>query len=117
MHKAQTFPWESLQMTTRTKVRETRGSCLDMQQTKQKTSCPCQFYLHTSSQNVLQRQERKKNCHGQDQDRKSTRVNSSHHSISYAVFCLKKKKNAPKFLLKTPITHAQYTNTNQKDPT
>src|SRR5207245_6743411 len=26
-----------------------------------------------------------------DQDRKSTRLNSSHGSISYAVFCLKKK--------------------------
>src|SRR5690242_20837810 len=29
----------------------------------------------------------------QRQDRKSTRLNSSHMSISYAVFCLKKKKN------------------------
>src|SRR5688572_32390391 len=28
----------------------------------------------------------------QDQDRKSTRLNSSHSQISYAVFCLKKKK-------------------------
>src|SRR2546427_7592986 len=28
-----------------------------------------------------------------DQDRKSTRLNSSHSQISYAVFCLKKKKN------------------------
>src|SRR5690348_10280008 len=28
-----------------------------------------------------------------DIDRKSTRLNSSHPSISYAVFCLKKKKN------------------------
>src|SRR5258708_23754880 len=28
-------------------------------------------------------------------DRKSTRLNSSHQIISYAVFCLKKKKNAP----------------------
>src|SRR5689334_23555994 len=28
----------------------------------------------------------------QVQDRKSTRLNSSHSSISYAVFCLKKKK-------------------------
>src|SRR5438309_4852084 len=28
----------------------------------------------------------------QDRDRKSTRLNSSHSSISYAVFCLKKKK-------------------------
>src|SRR5437879_10255731 len=27
------------------------------------------------------------------QDRKSTRLNSSHRCISYAVFCLKKKKN------------------------
>src|SRR3712207_8125691 len=28
-----------------------------------------------------------------DQDRKSTRLNSSHANISYAVFCLKKKHN------------------------
>src|SRR3712207_8661018 len=28
-----------------------------------------------------------------DRDRKSTRLNSSHANISYAVFCLKKKKN------------------------
>src|SRR3712207_8033745 len=28
----------------------------------------------------------------QDEDRKSTRLNSSHANISYAVFCLKKKK-------------------------
>src|SRR2546428_2007512 len=27
-------------------------------------------------------------------DRKSTRLNSSHDQISYAVFCLKKKKNS-----------------------
>src|SRR5690348_17474292 len=30
--------------------------------------------------------------HGSGVDRKSTRLNSSHPSISYAVFCLKKKK-------------------------
>src|SRR2546421_6857444 len=30
------------------------------------------------------------------QDRKSTRLNSSHDQISYAVFCLKKKKNHDK---------------------
>src|SRR5437764_8699619 len=29
-------------------------------------------------------------------DRKSTRLNSSHRCISYAVFCLKKKKEATK---------------------
>src|SRR2546427_6570051 len=29
-----------------------------------------------------------------DRDRKSTRLNSSHSQISYAVFCLKKKKDS-----------------------
>src|SRR3712207_7927622 len=32
-------------------------------------------------------------------DRKSTRLNSSHANISYAVFCLKKKKNS------SPLEH------------
>src|SRR5260364_103799 len=32
--------------------------------------------------------------YGTNQDRKSTRLNSSHQIISYAVFCLKKKKHA-----------------------
>src|SRR2546430_9745070 len=32
-------------------------------------------------------------------DRKSTRLNSSHSQISYAVFCLK-KKNKPRLLIK-----------------
>src|SRR2546427_7217513 len=39
-------------------------------------------------------------CHGcaacAAQDRKSTRLNSSHSQISYAVFCLKKKKKKNK---------------------
>src|SRR5947208_8235601 len=34
-------------------------------------------------------QQRRRQLH---QDRKSTRLNSSHQIISYAVFCLKKKK-------------------------
>src|SRR3989442_8867309 len=34
--------------------------------------------------------------HLKGRDRKSTRLNSSHVRISYAVFCLKKKKNTPK---------------------
>src|SRR6266581_6322967 len=46
-------------------------------------------------------------------DRKSTRLNSSHPSISYAVFCLKKKK-------KTTIIHHQkpkhVTNTTKTQP-
>src|SRR2546430_4198897 len=36
-------------------------------------------------------------------DRKSTRLNSSHSQISYAVFCLKKKKPIPA-LLRHPTT-------------
>src|SRR2546430_11805812 len=45
-------------------------------------------------------------CHGQRHylhrapgcgDRKSTRLNSSHSQISYAVFCLKKKKHTTRF--------------------
>src|SRR5256885_10531273 len=35
------------------------------------------------------------------EDRKSTRLNSSHLVISYAVFCLKKKRN---YLLRQPLT-------------
>src|SRR5437667_616675 len=33
--------------------------------------------------------------HRVPEDRKSTRLNSSHITISYAVFCLKKKRRAP----------------------
>src|SRR2546429_6186742 len=36
-------------------------------------------------------------CSTKVQDRKSTRLNSSHGYISYAVFCLKKKKKNNKF--------------------
>src|SRR5574337_1675647 len=39
------------------------------------------------------------------QDRKSTRLNSSHHSISYAVFCLKKKKKAQNRNLKEGLSN------------
>src|SRR5258708_30661331 len=37
-------------------------------------------------------------------DRKSTRLNSSHQIISYAVFCLKKKKNSRARLARKPGT-------------
>src|SRR5437762_8117237 len=38
--------------------------------------------------------------HTPNSDRKSTRLNSSHRCISYAVFCLKKKKNE-----RPPVPH------------
>src|SRR3712207_8297501 len=41
--------------------------------------------IHAENEAIVQR--------ALHQDRKSTRLNSSHANISYAVFCLKKKKN------------------------
>src|SRR3712207_6849527 len=41
-------------------------------------------------------------------DRKSTRLNSSHANISYAVFCLKKKK--------TPLEHSSSFTTSKRIP-
>ena len=38
------------------------------------------------------------------EDRKSTRLNSSHDQISYAVFCLKKKNNNELHFPKQPVT-------------
>src|SRR2546422_4562204 len=47
-----------------------------------------------------------------DVDRKSTRLNSSHGYISYAVFCLKKKKNrdCPEYLVvgNSPALYTYY---------
>src|SRR3989440_8864259 len=39
-----------------------------------------------------------------EQDRKSTRLNSSHDQISYAVFCLKKKKKATDSMIDNTLT-------------
>src|SRR5688572_32109198 len=39
------------------------------------------------------RRRRRRALRSRRPDRKSTRLNSSHSQISYAVFCLKKKKN------------------------
>src|SRR5437879_10484429 len=44
-------------------------------------------------------------------DRKSTRLNSSHRCISYAVFCLKKKKQKEK-KIHTPQHYVNYSHTN-----
>src|SRR5699024_12103788 len=40
-------------------------------------------------------------------DRKSTRLNSSHVSISYAVFCLKKKKKIKLQLIETVVPNSE----------
>src|SRR5699024_11525978 len=46
----------------------------------------------SDAQTTRQQVEEKLAADRQIRDRKSTRLNSSHVSISYAVFCLKKKK-------------------------
>src|SRR2546430_9896517 len=40
-------------------------------------------------------------------DRKSTRLNSSHSQISYAVFCLKKKKDTSKAIIQVQQSTVQ----------
>src|SRR2546430_9174011 len=42
---------------------------------------------------------------GPQGDRKSTRLNSSHSQISYAVFCLKKKKHHCTLIFPNPDPH------------
>src|SRR5713101_9614386 len=57
---------------------------------------------HQMASNPLPPAERRAGTVGRQtgiEDRKSTRLNSSHMSISYAVFCLKKKKK------QTKVTH------------
>src|SRR2546429_1729818 len=57
---------------------------------------------HRSPHEHPARREDARDCPGlyRGQDRKSTRLNSSHGYISYAVFCLKKKKKI-KYMLTT----------------
>src|SRR5207248_4915043 len=45
----------------------------------------------------------------EDQDRKSTRLNSSHRTISYAVFCLKKKKRPQRQIFQSPLQRGSVT--------
>src|SRR5438270_2553421 len=52
----------------------------------------------TESFPIARQNRRASRVMGKDSDRKSTRLNSSHSQISYAVFCLKKKKNIKSFI-------------------
>src|SRR2546430_9960446 len=53
-----------------------------------------EHFLNLSSLRNDERAEQTRSpWRGPARDRKSTRLNSSHSQISYAVFCLKKKKN------------------------
>src|SRR5262245_30537518 len=48
---------------------------------------------HNRTDEPVGEEDAEASLRGQQRDRKSTRLNSSHLGISYAVFCLKKKKN------------------------
>src|SRR3712207_7623257 len=61
------------------------GRTLPPSSSKSRTTSPCS----SMSVNVDRSRRLPQN---RDEDRKSTRLNSSHANISYAVFCLKKKK-------------------------
>src|SRR3989442_9973316 len=67
------FPYTTL-------FRSTRKACVSSLVSPHRQLVPVQAPTDTS-------------CRWGETDRKSTRLNSSHVRISYAVFCLKKKKN------------------------
>src|SRR5438034_1560588 len=52
--------------------------------------------LERRGRQAMERLERRARVGVEAEDRKSTRLNSSHTVISYAVFCLKKKKKKTK---------------------
>src|SRR2546426_8866848 len=68
---------------------------------------PCAYRV-----GVAERRRKRPVCHPKDtqhRDRKSTRLNSSHLVISYAVFCLKKKKNRHKKHVTNRQSRSNYT--------
>src|SRR3712207_7619787 len=71
----------------RSVMAETQNDRLVQPETGVRTPSQCTFVATTSSAAALRASHRAARI-----DRKSTRLNSSHANISYAVFCLKKKK-------------------------
>src|SRR2546430_12847031 len=55
-------------------------------------------------------------CFFLSKDRKSTRLNSSHSQISYAVFCLKKKQIQPSLLDQSTLATAYLAKADQRTP-
>src|SRR2546422_4241378 len=70
---------------------------------------------HADSEADEPRRDSRGRCRSTGQaDRKSTRLNSSHGYISYAVFCLKKKKKTQRKKLSIQVKHTIKSN-NMKD--
>src|SRR5215204_3436022 len=64
----------------------------------------CEDQRLDRAEEQLQDDEHHRHQQRQDRDRKSTRLNSSHTVISYAVFCLKKKENVTNTASQLPST-------------
>src|SRR5438067_8274657 len=73
---------------------------------KQKGFLGLLFLVDTSTNKCLSISFWESEADMKGQDRKSTRLNSSHVSISYAVFCLKKKNK----ILLSPVKGHDYIN-------
>src|SRR2546426_5059757 len=79
------FPASMCAMMPRFRVRS-RGACLFKSSSENKGAAVPALHSGCGAERPSQHER------GQILDRKSTRLNSSHLVISYAVFCLKKKK-------------------------
>src|SRR5437868_9144750 len=78
------FPYTTLFRSPRSQPNEDhRAACLSRSQPLRALPGDAAHRRPRAARGVAERE---------DPDRKSTRLNSSHVSISYAVFCLKKKK-------------------------
>src|SRR2546430_11281027 len=84
------FPYTTLFRSKLLQIMTTKGTVRRNEEQRAHVYEACQPATETKRQlvgDVLQRV-----FEGSARDRKSTRLNSSHSQISYAVFCLKKKK-------------------------
>src|SRR2546430_13275578 len=68
-------------------------------------TCGAQGRPWRAGENLGRDREAALQCRRGAQDRKSTRLNSSHSQISYAVFCLKNKKTAHAHIRDTRDTY------------
>src|SRR5437870_8475162 len=70
------------------------GECLAPTHHPSRRASPCQLHaLRLGGRCSCPAWQQRPYVSSRSRDRKSTRLNSSHVAISYAVFCLKKKKN------------------------
>src|SRR5688572_31179906 len=84
------FPYTTL-FRSQDRLRQAAAAGGNQPQRSLRTSGPCHCRRHRDSRHRDTRARRR-----DLEDRKSTRLNSSHSQISYAVFCLKKKKKKKK---------------------